>query len=186
MVELSHDPGGKVRIPLQPGVIADAEFSVCGRYRHWLSRQWGKPEDPYVLWIGMNPSTADMFVDDPTIRKEIRWTRSWGFSSYCKVNVMDYRATDPKRLLERGTVPVSDDNFLTIRQCAASAARVVCAWGALPKPLCNFAKAVELMLGDKTLWCMGVTKGGQPRHPLYLKNATPPIVWRRPTDGRAA
>ena len=71
-----HDPGGSRRFAMLPGVDGKAEFSPCGQYRYWLSRDWGfrrfsGGREPFVLWIGMNPSTAEAEVDDPTIRREI-------------------------------------------------------------------------------------------------------------------
>jgi hypothetical protein len=169
-----------VRLPIQPGVRGAAEFSACGRYRHWLSRCWRGDEhiDRYVLWIGMNPSTAESNIDDPTIRKEMKFTRNWGFDEYIKVNVMDLRATNPKNLIAWGSVPCSNDNFDHIRRLAGSAALIVAAWGTLPKPLRNFATSVELMLRPRMLLCVGTTKDGSPRHPLYVRDATKPIRWR--------
>src|SRR4051812_30659428 len=129
----SHDPGGKVRLPLLPGVRGSALFSDCKRYRYCLHRHWGSFGSPYVLFIGMNPSTAEADVDDPTIRKEIRYAQGMGFFHLAMVNVMDYRATDPKQLLTE--MPRSDANLPQILDLAKGALRIVCAWGALPKPL---------------------------------------------------
>jgi len=124
-----HDPGGKVRLALRPGVIGDAEFSVCGRYRLWLSRAWYDPLAPrgYVLWIGMNPSTAEADIDDPTIRKEMHYTKAMGFCGYVKCNVMDYRATSPKALLS--AYPRSSQNLPCIVMHARQSERVLRARG---------------------------------------------------------
>ncbi|KYB45746.1 hypothetical protein AB664_34185 [Brucella anthropi] len=66
-----HDPGGKVRLKVKSEIRSDAIFSACGRYRRLLKREWdGAEKEGYVLWIGMNPSTADFNVDDPTVFKE--------------------------------------------------------------------------------------------------------------------
>jgi len=170
-----HDPGGKIRLPLQPGVRGSALFSKCGRYRHHLRRYWGYCDAPFVLFIGMNPSTAEADVDDPTIRKEIHFTRSLGFTDYGKVNVMDFRATDPKALMN--VAPCSEDNLPHIILLAAAAALVVCAWGALPKPLRRYADDVQSALREHQLYCMGKTKDGSPRHPLYLPNNAECIPW---------
>lgn len=161
-----HDPGGKVRLRLPDGVRGRAEFSPCGRYRYWLSREWGEEFSPYVLWIGMNPSTAEADVDDPTIRREINFSRAWGFTSFVKVNVLDYRATDPKALLT--VQPRSDVNLPCITTFAARAGRIVLAWGALPKPLRRYADDVIAVLRGYPLYCMKKTKSGAPHHSLYL------------------
>lgn len=178
-----HDPGGKVRLPLQPGVRGAAEFSECGRYRYWLSRWWNWPPTAvtqYALWIGMNPSTAEAGVDDPTIRKEMHFTRVMGLSGYLKCNVMDYRATNPKALLSSVVAPCSLENIGHIIRLARNASVIVAAWGALPKPLRRYATVVAAAIDfdGRTLMCMGVTKDGSPRHPLYLRNDAQPQVWR--------
>ncbi len=65
----SHDPGGKIKTKLPPNVRGDAVFSPCGKYRCWLTRDWGPVNSPRVLWILMNPSTADAEHNDPTITR---------------------------------------------------------------------------------------------------------------------
>jgi hypothetical protein len=180
MTAALHDPGGKTRLPLLPGVDGRAEFSPCGRYRYWLARDWGfrrytDGREPYALWIGMNPSTAEADVDDPTIRREMAFTKAMGLDFYLKVNVMDYRATDPKALLAPGIVPCSDENLNCITGVAPGAARIVLAWGALPKRLQCYADRVLVALRDKPLFCMGKTASGNPRHPLYLRGDTAPM-----------
>lgn len=174
-----HDPGGKVRLPLQPGVYGDAGFSSCGRYRPWLSRGWDSEEGSigYALWIGMNPSTADPTVDDPTIRKEINFTRRMYMNGYIKCNVMDYRATDPKLLLRAGCAPRSDHNLQCIVNDARHADRIICAWGVLPKRLRHYADDVVSALRGRQLFCMGKTQDGSPRHPLYLRNDAECVPW---------
>jgi hypothetical protein len=170
-----HDPGGKVRLKLQPGVRGDAEYSECGRYRHWLVRSWGEPDAPFILWVGMNPSTAEADVDDPTIRRELNFSRELGFTRYVKVNVMDYRATSPKILLT--VEPRSAINLPFILKVAGEASRVVAAWGALPKRLRHYADEVMEGLRDREVYCMGWTAGGDPRHPLYLPKTAECVLW---------
>lgn len=170
-----RDPGGKVRLPLQPGVRGNAEFSPCGRYRYWLSREWGGIIDPYALFIGMNPSTAAADVDDPTIRREINFTRAMGLCRYVKCNVMDFRATNPSDL--RNVAPCSDHNLFCISEHAKFASRIICAWGALPKWLRQYADDVVNALRWHQLWCMGKTKDGSPRHSLYLPNNAECVPW---------
>jgi hypothetical protein len=177
-----HDAGGKVKLALQEGVTGDAEFSECGRHRHWLSRRWTERWVSYALWIGMNPSTAEANVDDPTIRREITFTRSWGLGGYIKCNVMDYRATLPKRLLEPGVVPSSPLNIPTILRFAPQADRIIVCYGVLPLCLQPYAEdVVQLLEGaGHELWCLGHSRDGRfPRHPLYLKSDTPLIPFRR-------
>lgn len=185
VVQGAHDPGGKTRLAMIPGVVGNAEFSPCGCYRHWLSRNWDwrlKTDGrcgPWALWIGMNPSTAEADVDDPTIRREMAFSKAMMIDVYVKVNVMDYRATDPKRL--RDVTPRSDRNLQFIKELADGAGKIICAWGALPKPLRRYADDVLTLLHDKPLYCMGRTADGSPRHPLYLPGNASVEIYRNPS-----
>lgn len=172
----AHDPGGKVRLALMPGVNGDARFSDCGRYRQ-LMRRWvgdGFPQR-YVLFIGMNPSTADATANDPTCAREWTFANREGYSGMVKANVGDYRATDPKMLLAPGVVAVSEQNLPTIRAAAAAASLVIMCHGKLNKALAPAGKALVDALTDDgiPLWCFGTNADGSPKHPLYLRADTP-------------
>lgn len=180
---LEHDAGGKSRLAMIPGVHGNAEFSECGRYRYWLSRNWSMRQHsdgrcgPWVLWIGMNPSVAEAGVDDPTIRREMAFTKALGFDVYVKVNVMDYRATNPKRLRDPCVQPRSDGNVQRIKELAEGAGRIILAYGSLPKPLRRYADDVRIALKGMPLCCMGKTADGSPRHPLYLPGDARCVPW---------
>ncbi|MDW9481896.1 DUF1643 domain-containing protein [Sinorhizobium meliloti] len=167
-----HDPGGKVRIRLRTSIRAGATFSDCGRYRPLLWRDWdGAPNPGHVLWIGMNPSTADGDVDDPTVRRECDFTAAWGYGIYRKCNVMDFRATQPKALLQPGISPRSDINLSIIVEQARSAQLVILAFGSLHRKLSSFGTDVVAALETENIdaTCLGFTANGSPRHPLYLR-----------------
>ena len=172
----AHDPGGKVRLPLMAGVSGDAVFSADGRYRQ-LMRRWTGDQfgERYILFIGMNPSTADATVNDPTCAREWTFARREGYSSMAKANVGDYRATDPKMLLAPGVAAVSDANLPVIRAVAAGADKVVLCHGKLNAALAPAGKAlVEALQADGVeLWCFGTNSNGSPKHPLYLRTDTP-------------
>lgn len=172
-----HDPGGKVRCALPDGVTGWAKFSACRRYRTTLGRDDVSTLVPakhgVILFCGMNPSTAEAEVDDPTIIREWHFTRRWGFAHYVKVNVGDYRATHPRDLLVPGLIVCRKENIDEIAAQARSAAIVVMAHGVLPKPLIEPGARITRMLRDiagHKLFCLGLTKGGAPRHPLYLRS----------------
>lgn len=173
----AHDPGGKVRIKLPPGTIGAAEFyGDREQYRLWLSRSWDAPDAPYALWIGMNPSTADGLVDDPTVYREVTYTqRMLKLTRYLKANVMDLRATKSK-VLRNPPYPVcSDQNLPTILRLAAGADRIIICYGDLHPRLQIHADAAVTALREANheLWCLGLTeKHKRPRHPLYVKGDT--------------
>jgi hypothetical protein len=187
-----HDPGGKVRTILPAHIEGDA--GLYGRhqeYRLWLYRQWTglpihyksntgctrvDPLEPYLLWIGMNPSTADAHVNDPTITREIGFTMKFDYRCYYKCNVMDYRATHPLTLTLPDVVPVSDQNEYVIRSLAKEAAKIICCWGSVHRRLATFPRELTARLlldgHEHKMFCLGRTMSGAPRHPLYLKSGT--------------
>lgn len=172
----AHDPGGKVRLRLGEGVHGDVVMSPDGRHRQRM-RRWLGDGFParYILFIGMNPSTADAMVDDPTCAREWTFARREGFSGMVKCNVGDYRATHPKMLLQPGVEAVSPANIPTIRQAAAGADLVVLCHGKLNRALAPAGREiVEVLRSDGVkLWCFGTNADGSPKHPLYLRADTP-------------
>ena len=126
------------------------------------------------MFVGMNPSVADLEVDDPTVRKECNLAKRWGYGGLIKCNVMDYRATNPKQLLSQSCVS-SDQNLVTIAEQLLLVDTVVAAWGRLPAVLQSHADAaLKLCLTSAVkLLCLGRNQDGSPRHPLYLSYSTP-------------
>jgi len=176
-IQRSHDPGGKVRLPMLEGVFGGAYITQDGQYRHFLWRSWeGKDAPPKKFWlfIGANPSTAEAYIDDPTIRKEVAFTRRHDGPGYFKCNVMDFRATHPEDLLKISNA-CSIFNVPNILKHAENAEKIVVAWGALHKSLQIHADQTLQALRNKKydLYCFGKTKDGHPKHTLYLRNDTP-------------
>ena len=114
----------------------------------------------------LNPSTANAHVDDPTIRRCIRFARDWGYSKLVVRNLFAIRATKPRDLLilENPTGGRSGNQSLAR---ANGADVIVAAWGAFV-PFGRVATARQL-LDPAKLVCLGTTKDGQPRHPLYVR-----------------
>lgn len=176
----AHDPGGRVRLALMPGVKGDAQFSDPEHrqiMRRWLGESF---PDRFILFIGMNPSTADATVNDPTCAREWTFALREGYSAMAKGNVGDYRATDPKMLLAPGVVAVSPANLPSLRETAARADRVVLCHGKLNKALAAAGKELvaALRADGIPLWCFGTNADGSPKHPLYLRADTPLVTFQ--------
>lgn len=181
MNDLTHDPGGKVRLRLGEGVRGDAIMSEDGRYRQRMRRWLGETfPDQYIVFIGMNPSTADATVDDPTCAREWNFARREGFTGMVKCNVGDYRATHPKMLVQPGVEAVSPANLPTIREAARGAGRVVLCHGKLNKALAPAGREIVAALHAEgiDLWCFGTNADGSPKHPLYLRADTPLVPFQ--------
>lgn len=139
----------------------EALISPCEKYRYWLLRGWD-PALPAVLWVMLNPSTADATKDDATIRRCIKFSRRWGFGTMIVANLFAYRATDPKELHRVGLVEsVGPDNWTWLRSCAALTDKGIIAWGNggyYPRP--------DIPPHQGGWWHLGKTKSGEPLHPL--------------------
>ena len=148
-----------------------ALFDATRRYRYLLWRRWAEA-GAVVVFVMLNPSTADAERDDPTIRRCGGFARAWGFAAMTVVNLFALRATDPARL-RRARDPIGCDNDRHIAAAAAAGDALVLAWGA-HGGLGGRDRAVLALVADRRPECLGVTRAGQPRHPLYLPRATRP------------
>jgi hypothetical protein len=155
-------------------MYTNALFSACGNYRYTLTRQWDRRK-PSVLFIGLNPSTADETKDDPTIRRCIGFARCWGFGGIMMGNLFAYRATDPKDML-RQIEPVGQNNDRNLLDMADRADMTVAAWGNHGAHM-KRADAVRNLLAGREVFYLGLTGAGQPKHPLYLRHDTAPCLW---------
>lgn len=151
---------------------ATAELSPCGTYRYALGREWDESR-PSVLFVMLNPSTADAVHDDPTIRRCIGFARDWGYGGLLVGNLYAFRATKPADL-PPGSRAVGPENDAWLARLRDRAGLVVAAWGARQSAV-RRAMVVKGLLGD--LWVLGLTFQGLPRHPLYVPAATQPVRW---------
>lgn len=147
-----------------------AGFSEDGTFRYSLWRRWGSGEA--CLWIGLNPSTADADNDDPTIRRCVGFSERWGYGAMVMVNLFAFRATRPVHLREAADPvgPSNDDHILAM---AASAGRIVAAWGT-NGALGGRDREVLKLLAGLPIWQLGETKDGLPKHPLYVRGDASP------------
>jgi hypothetical protein len=129
------------------------------------------------MFVMLNPSTADAEQDDPTIRRCMGFARTWGFGGIVVLNLYAYRATKPTDLW-RATDPVGPENDRLLGDYLARAELIVAAWGAHAKPQRIQALQKMAAVRDAALHCLGVTKAGAPRHPLYVRGGTQPQLWR--------
>lgn len=153
--------------------IRGARLSEDGKYRYKLWRQWGKR--PLLGFVMLNPSTADELEDDPTIRRCIGFAKREGFGGIYVGNLFAWRATDPAELSQVND-PYGPDNFKTLYRMSALLPKIVFAWGAHPlaskawyRQKMAFAPGLN---PQAALYCLGTTKNGNPRHPLYLAAST--------------
>lgn len=148
-----------------------ADFSPCRNYRYALWRRWDRG-GPLVMFIGLNPSTADETEDDPTIRRCIGFAKLWGAGGLCMTNLFAFRATNPRDMIDH-LDPIGPENNFWLQEVAARSGMIIAAWGAHGKHKGRDRDVLNII---PTLYCLGTTKDGQPRHPLYIKADTKPII----------
>jgi hypothetical protein len=163
---------------------SEAVFSVDRARRYVLVRLWESV--PPMTWIMLNPSTADAFADDPTIKRCKAFARREGCGGINVVNLFAHRSADPAALRQAAD-PVGPSNDQAIEVYARDASLVVAAWGA-GGALNGRAREVgqRLAAAGVRLWCLGVTKGGHPKHPLArgrerVPDNAPLIPWQVPS-----
>lgn len=165
-------------------VISSAVISDCEKYRYSLTRVWDDNK-PRVLFIMLNPSTADAEKDDPTIRRCIGFAKDWGYGGIYVVNLFSRRATNPKDLLNAPFV-VGVENEKWFRRMSALAHLVVCAWGnsaivdKLQKRLDSCWKPLSWIDKSKPLHYLELSNDGTPKHPLYLPKTLKPVRYEVP------
>ncbi len=150
-----------------------AIISDDGSFRYELRRQWA--ESPLLGWVMCNPSTADANVDDPTIRRCMRFADQWGYGGIVVRNVYAFRATNPRNL-HAASDKWGPDNGPHLR-LAGDEPLTICAWGNnVPR---NEGDITQQMLAaaGATLAHLGLNSNGNPKHPLYLAADTAPVMW---------
>lgn len=155
----------------KPLVTSGADISDCERYRYSLWRQWS--DGPAVMFIGLNPSTADATLDDPTIRRCMGFAKSWGFGKLLMTNLFAWRDTSPKDMLAAAD-PVGPRNDQALQEACAQVSLTVAAWGAHGTHLQRDAAVRKLV---PNLHYLRLTKDGHPGHPLYLPASLQPQLW---------
>jgi hypothetical protein len=157
--------------------MSNAILSPCGQYRYTLRRSLGLIGMRQVLWVMLNPSTADATQDDNTIRRCKTFSQAWGFAEMVVVNLYAYRSTEPERLWDVAD-PVGPDNDDYIRELAKRSDLTLCAWGQ-PGPDRGRAHHVRGLIegvsGAPSF--LRQNKDGSPGHPLYLPGKLTPQVW---------
>jgi len=109
-------------------MIRRATLSDCKKYRYSLLRKWD--EGATLLFIMLNPSTADAEKDDPTVRKCITLAKKYGFGSLYIGNLYGFRATNPRDVLKLGLRDAEGPrNESMLRAMIQKSSKIIVAWG---------------------------------------------------------
>ncbi|WP_026180181.1 DUF1643 domain-containing protein [Hahella ganghwensis] len=148
-----------------------AGLSACRNHRYTLSRTWSDT-GPLFGYFGINPSTADANIDDPTVRKWIGFTQHFGGRGFIVGNVFSYRTPNVRDL-----IPFANHENLTndrhIEQIIEKVDVLVPCWGNQTKVPIDIRHHFDLLLdklfdSGKPVKTFGLTKSGDPKHPARL------------------
>jgi hypothetical protein len=152
-----------------------AVFDITGNYRYTLWRVW-HINLPRVVFVLLNPSTADATTNDPTIRRCLRFAQAWGYGALEVVNLFAYCTSDPAQLRHVAD-PVGQENDQYLLQASDRAHSLILGWGNAGE-LQQRSQTVLHLLPQSKLFCLGINQSHQPRHPLYVKRDTWPQPYR--------
>ena len=180
-----HDPGGKVSLPLPAGMRGSAVFGGANdEYRYELTRLWDVSL-PAMMLVMMNPSTADVNYNDPTVAKGCRYAQAWGYGRLLVGNVFAYRSTSPEGLMQVED-PVGPENDWRLLGMASRAHLIVFAYGQPHRSLRDRGPKVAAAFREAghDLHVLRLAKNGVPWHPLYLPGDAKPLRWEPVSHSR--
>jgi hypothetical protein len=146
-----------------------AEFSPDRKYRYCLWRIWDESK-PLVMFIGLNPSTANEDSDDPTIRRVKSFAVKWGFGGVVMMNLFAFATAYPSEL-KKCSDPLGD-NDLYLQEIGAICKKIIFAWGNFPEAIERGNQVAKMFPEGQALILNG---NGSPRHPLYVKGDVVPV-----------
>lgn len=176
-----------------------AIFSPCERYRYILWRYdrfpSGGRRPTSLCVVGLNPSTADELVLDPTCRKCKYFSKQWGYEGYIMLNIFGLRSTDPGQLTKVAN-PIShiqqrvktangkfmaeiNDHIITrvTNSVHEAGGKVLCAWGNHGDIMQRGLYVREMLKPITDLYALKINSSGHPKHPLYCSNNSQPKLW---------
>ena len=161
-------------------INGSAIFDESRQYRYHLTRSriaTRHRSQKKLIFIMLNPSSADAEHDDPTLKACTQFAQGWGYSQLHIVNLFAYRTAQPAALTQISD-PIGPENDHYLIHTATVADRIILAWGNWGLWL-NRAQTVINLLGPyrHKLYYLKRNKTQQPCHPLYIRRTTQPQPW---------
>ncbi len=159
---------------IQANEDCGAEFSECRKYRFALWRIWDRSK-PLVMFVGINPSTANETDQDNTIKSVGRISKANGFGGFYMMNCFPFVSTDPEALRGYDKSVFDQQQFIAnnrkLKEVSELCAEVVFAWGAF-KVVKELGRNTDMAKMFPNAKALAILKDGSPKHPLYCKSET--------------
>lgn len=152
-----------------------AIFSEDRKFRYVLTRIWDSDKPP-IVFIMLNPSTADEYKLDPTNRRVVNYCKNWGYGKLITLNLFALRSTDPKKLYEVED-PVGPLNDFYIKNICQQVKFIIAGWGTHGTLHKRNDDVFALINAEGRIFSLEQTKEGHPKHPLYVKRSVIPIPY---------
>lgn len=144
---------------------ATARFSECRRYRYTLRRVL-REGSWRVVWLMLNPSTADAFKLDPTVSRCVEFTRRWGADITDVVNVFALRSPYPTDLyaeLHAPDAPCAIGNPFCTKKDRCRSCDPTSAWERMGADVVNDIHILEACEGAKLVIAAWGNHGDDPK-----------------------
>jgi hypothetical protein len=178
--EMAAEIGGRC------SASSGAYFSPDSEYRYALWRIWeSQGHSSNVMFVGLNPSTADEIENDATIRKCIGFAKRWGYGGIYMLNLYAFVSTDP-RVMVHSPEPIGPGNDESFGYYRSHVGLIVAAWGNIEvryRPRIGWQSRIKAVLEliSRPVYCLGKTQDGSPRHPSRIGYDTPRELFWEPT-----
>lgn len=150
-----------------------AEFSPCRKYRYALWRIWDETM-PLVMFIGLNPSTANETKNDNTISSVVSIAKNLGYGGVYMMNCFPYISTNPDDLKDFGNTALNDHWLYKISDICQD---IIFAWGNF-KIVKELGRNIELAGMFPQAKALQLNQNGSPKHPLYVKRTVQPVPYK--------
>jgi len=144
-------------------------FSENRTHRFSLSRIWDESK-PNVGFLLLNPSIADEYKLDPTLKRCKSFAEQYGFGGMCITNTFSLVSTNPEGLLNFNIE--SDESLINKNHIKSLCEKmpIILGFGTNIKKY-HYDKVISMfkeILQGKEIYTLKITKDGLPSHPLYL------------------
>lgn len=164
-----------------------ALFSEDYKYRYSLSILINEYKSNEVVFIMLNPSTADHNKNDPTVARCVNYATAWDFRMVTILNLFAMRSPYPTDLWKDETFdPIggSDNDTIISEVCERAIhdgnGAIVCAWGNHGQYMDRGEQVLGQIEHLKNIRYLKLNKSGHPAHPLNLKKDLFPEQWINP------